>query len=83
MAVEAEALIHSADSGKTWQDRTAHGPRDSHQLAIHLSAPERLYAAAGNGYFESRDGGDTWQCFEKRLQQRYLWSIAIDSADAG
>ncbi|HWC16283.1 MAG TPA: hypothetical protein VG498_04685 [Terriglobales bacterium] len=42
----------------------------------------RLYSAAGDGYFESRDGGDTWQRFEKGLQHRYLWSIAIDSADA-
>ena len=82
VAVEAGALIRSADSGTTWQDRTDHGPRDSHQLSIHLSAPERLYSAAGDGYFESRDGGDTWQRFEKGLQHRYLWSIAIDSADA-
>ena len=82
VAVEAGALIRSRDSGTTWQDRTAHGPRDSHQLSIHLSAPERLYSAAGDGYFESRDGGDTWQRFEKGLQHRYLWSIAIDSADA-
>jgi hypothetical protein len=82
VAVEAGALIRSRDSGTTWQDRTAHGPRDSHQLSIHLSAPERLYSAAGDGYFESRDGGDTWQRFEKGLRHRYLWSIAVDSADA-
>ena len=81
VAVEAGALIRSNDSGNTWQDRTTHGPKDSHQLAIHLSAPGRLYAAAGDGYFESRDGGDTWQRFEKGLEHRYLWSIAVDSAD--
>jgi photosystem II stability/assembly factor-like uncharacterized protein len=80
-AVEAGALIRSPDSGTTWQDRTAHGPRDSHQLLIHLSTPERLYSAAGDGYFESRDGGDTWQRFQKGLRHRYLWSIAVDSAD--
>jgi hypothetical protein len=81
VAVEAGALIRSRDSGTTWQDRTAHGPRDSHQLSIHLSAPERLYSAAGDGYFESRDGGETWQQFKRGLRHRYLWSIAIDPAD--
>jgi photosystem II stability/assembly factor-like uncharacterized protein len=81
-AIEAGALIRSADSGTTWQDRAACGPRDTHQLSIHLSASERLYSAAGDGYFESRDGGDTWQQFEKGLRHRYLWSIAIDPANA-
>jgi len=53
VAVEAGALIRSLDSGTTWQDRAADGPRDSHQLSIQLSAPARLYSAAGDGYFES------------------------------
>jgi hypothetical protein len=82
VAVEAGALIRSPDSGTTWQDRTAHGPRDAHQLSTHPAAPERLYSAAGDGYFESRDGGDTWQRFEEGLRHRYLWTIAIDTADA-
>jgi hypothetical protein len=81
VAVEAGALIRSPDSGTTWQDRTAHGPRDSHQLFIHLSAPNRLYSAAGDGYFESSDGGETWLQFEKGLRHTYLWSIAVDPAD--
>jgi len=70
------------DAGTTWQDRAAGSPRDTHQLSIHLVAPGRLYSAAGDGYFESRDGGDTWQRFEEGLRHSYLWSIAIDTADA-
>ena len=35
-AIEAGALIRSPDCGATWQDRTAHGPRDTHQLSIRL-----------------------------------------------
>jgi photosystem II stability/assembly factor-like uncharacterized protein len=81
VAVEAGALVRSLDSGTTWQDRTVDGPRDTHQLLIHPSAPGRLYSAAGDGYFESRDGGDTWQRFEEGLRHRYLWSIAVDTAD--
>jgi hypothetical protein len=80
-AIEAGALIRSHDSGTTWQERTADGPRDTHQLLIHLSVPDRLHSAAGDGYFESSDGSDTWQRFEKGLRHRYLWSIAVDSAD--
>jgi hypothetical protein len=30
----------------------------------------------------SRDGGDSWQRFEEGLRHRYLWSIAIDTANA-
>ncbi|HEX3444212.1 MAG TPA: hypothetical protein VHS80_05805 [Chthoniobacterales bacterium] len=80
-AIEAGALIRSPDSGITWQDRTTDGPRDTHQLLIHHSVPGRLYSAAGDGYFESTDGGDTWQRFGEGLRHRYLWSIAVDSAD--
>jgi hypothetical protein len=32
-------------------DRTADGPRDTHQLWIHPSSPDRLYSAAGDGIF--------------------------------
>src|SRR5205814_1398906 len=48
----------SPDGGATWLDRAPDGPRDTHQLACHDSSPGRWYSAAGDGYFESRDGGD-------------------------
>jgi photosystem II stability/assembly factor-like uncharacterized protein len=80
-AIEAGALLQSPDSGATWQDRVPTGPRDTHQLLIHPAAPERLYSAAGDGYFESYDGGGTWQSFEDGLEHRYLWSVAIDAGD--
>jgi hypothetical protein len=81
-AIEAGALIRSPDAGDSWYDRTPDGPRDTHQLSSHLSVPGRLYSAAGDGYFESWDGGDTWQRFEEGLRHRYLVSIAVDSTDA-
>jgi hypothetical protein len=81
-AIEAGALIRSSDGADTWYDRTPDSPRDTHQLSTHLSVPGRLYSAAGDGYFESWDGGDTWQRFEEGLRHRYLVSIAVDSADA-
>lgn len=81
VAIEAGALVRSYDGGETWLDRTSDGPRDSHQLWIHLSSPGRLYSAAGDGYFESRDGGVTWRRSERGLRHRYLWSLAVDRGD--
>ncbi len=80
-AIEAGALLRSPDSGATWQDRVASGPFDTHQLLIHPAAPDRLYSAAGDGYFESYDAGNTWQQFEDGLEHRYTWSVAIDATD--
>ena len=80
-AIEAGALIRSSDSGATWQDRVPSGPFDTHQLFIHPAAPDRLYSAAGDGYFESYDGGNTWQQFEDGLEHRYTWSVAVDAGD--
>jgi hypothetical protein len=82
VAVEAGALIRSLDAGVTWQDRRPGGPYDTHQLQTHLRSAGRLYSAAGDGYFESRDGGNTWKQLEEGLRHKYLWSVAVDSGDA-
>jgi photosystem II stability/assembly factor-like uncharacterized protein len=79
--IEAGALIRSSDGGQSWRDRTPDGPRDTHTLVVHPNAPGRLYAAAGDGYFESVDGGDTWQRPDEGLHHHYFWSIAVDPAD--
>lgn len=88
VAIEAGALIRSRDGGETWEDRTPDGPRDTHTLAVHEEAPDRLYSAAGDGfartgmgYSESRDGGDTWQRYSDDLRHHYLWGVAVDPAD--
>ena len=80
-AIEAGALVQSSDGGETWHDRTSDGPRDTHQLTLHHSSGNRLYSAAGDGYFESRDGGETWQRHEEGLHHNYAWSIAVDHGD--
>ena len=82
VAIEAGALVQSLDGGATWRDRTPDGPRDTHQLALHHSSSNRLYSAAGDGYFESRDGGESWQRREEGLHHAYAWSIAVDQGDA-
>ncbi len=87
-AVEAGALVRSGDGGETWQDRKPSGPRDTHTLVMNRLAPNRLYAAAGNGFMapgngflQSEDGGETWYRPDEGLQHHYLWSVAADPAD--
>lgn len=81
VCIEAGALVRSLDRGQTWQDRTPQGPYDTHTLAAHPLVPGRLYAAAGDGYFESDDGGATWVRPRAGLRHHYLWSVAVDPQD--
>ena len=81
VAVEAGALLRTDDGGATWRDRVSGARRDTHELATHPDAPGRLYCAAGDGYAESTDGGDTWTYPQSGLDERYCWSVAVDPAD--
>lgn len=78
VAIEAGALVSTTDGGRTWHDRVPGGPWDTHELAVHPEAPEHLRVSAGDGYFESPDGGVTWQAPREVLEVGYLRSVAID-----
>ncbi len=78
VAVEAGALISTIDGGGTWRDRVPGGPFDTHELAVHPEAPDSLRVSAGDGYFESADGGRTWGSPSIGLEVRYLRSVVID-----
>lgn len=80
-AIEAGALIRTLDGGRTWIDRVAGGPYDTHELAVHPSAPDVLRSAAGDGYYESVDGGATWRSPMDGLDVGYLRSVAVDPGD--
>lgn len=80
VAIEAGALVSTVDGGRSWRDRVPGGPWDTHELAIHPDAPTSLRIAAGDGYFESDDGGATWRPPEAGLDVHYLRSVAIDPA---
>ncbi|MBI4410468.1 MAG: hypothetical protein HY561_12215 [Gemmatimonadetes bacterium] len=81
VCIEAGALVRSQDYGRTWLDRVPGGPLDTHTLATHAAAPGRLYAAAGDGYFESDDAGASWRRPMAGLRHGYLFSVAVDPAD--
>lgn len=77
VAVEAGALIWTTDGGETWRDRVDGSPHDTHELAIHPDRPDLLRIAAGDGYFESADGGRTWSSPMDGLEVGYLRSVAL------
>jgi photosystem II stability/assembly factor-like uncharacterized protein len=80
-AIEAGALVSTIDGGHTWRDRVPGGPWDTHELAVHAAAPDTLRVSAGDGYFESDDGGATWRSPRAGLEVRYLRSVTIDPGD--
>ena len=49
--------------------------------ATHFKAPKRLYSAAGDGYFESFEYGESWTRPMEGLRHDYLFGIAVDSGD--
>ncbi|WP_435064499.1 WD40/YVTN/BNR-like repeat-containing protein [Halobaculum sp. EA56] len=81
VAVEAGALVTTDDAGDTWRDRVPGSRRDTHSMTTHPDAPGRAWAAAGDGYAETADGGETWSRPQDGLDRTYCWSVAVDAAD--
>jgi photosystem II stability/assembly factor-like uncharacterized protein len=82
-AIEAGALVQSHDGGRTWIDKVEGGPYDTHTLATHKHMAGRLYSAAGDGYFESYDYGQTWKRSTAAVLRHhgYLFGLAVDAGD--
>lgn len=83
VAIEAGAFVRSVDGGETWQDHPQGAPRDNHTLATHPGDSCRVYAAAGDGYAESPDCGESWVYPQNGLDHRYVWGLAVDPGDPG
>ena len=81
VGVEAGALLLTPDGGETWVDRPPGSRRDNHALATHPEAPDRVYAAAGDGFAESRDRGESWRVVDAGLDHGYVWGVAVDPGD--
>ncbi|WP_128905346.1 WD40/YVTN/BNR-like repeat-containing protein [Halorubrum amylolyticum] len=81
VGVEAGALVVTPDGGETWTDRPEGSRRDNHALATHPDAPDRVYAAAGDGFAESDDRGDSWRVVDRGLDHGYVWGLAVDPGD--
>ncbi|MCL7416953.1 MAG: YCF48-related protein, partial [Halalkalicoccus sp.] len=81
VGIELGALLLSDDAGETWRERPEGSRRDNHSLATHPDDPGRVYSAAGDGYAESTDSGESWAHPQDGLDHRYCWSVGPDPND--
>jgi hypothetical protein len=81
VGIELGGVMRSLDGGRSWEDRKPGSQHDAHTLATHPGAPGRVYEAAGGGFAESRDGGESWRGHDAGLKWRYLWGLAVDPGD--
>jgi photosystem II stability/assembly factor-like uncharacterized protein len=81
--IELGGIVRSPDGGETWQDQRPGAYADCHSLAAHPSSPETLYEAAGGGFAESGDFGESWHADDEGMSLHYVWGLAVDSEDPG
>jgi hypothetical protein len=88
IAIEAGAVLRSTDGGHTWEDTKQGNPVDAHVILMHAQAPNRLYAACGDGLWDSErsflqsvDGGESWQGDSEGLAYHYLYGLAVSPYD--
>src|SRR5215207_186434 len=79
--IELGGVVRSPDGGETWQDQRPGAYADCHSLAAHAAAPETLYEAAGGGFAESADSGESWAAADGGIKHRYVWGLAVDVED--
>jgi len=79
--IELGGIVRSPDGGETWQDQRPGAYADCHSLAAHTSSPEMLYEAAGGGFAESEDFGESWHAADEGMGLHYVWGLAVDSED--
>lgn len=73
--VEHGALVASFDGGDTWAEALV--GHDVHRVEVDPDDPDRVLAGAGEGLFESRDGGRSWEAV-RPLEGTYVHGIAFD-----
>ena len=79
--IELGGVVRSADGGETWEDQRPGAYADCHNLAAHPAAPETLYEAAGGGFAESGDFGESWEAADAGMDRWYVWGLAVDLED--
>ena len=79
--IELGGVMRSADGGETWEDQRPGAYADCHNLSAHPAAPEALYEAAGGGFAESGDFGESWEAVDAGMDRWYVWGLAVDLED--
>jgi photosystem II stability/assembly factor-like uncharacterized protein len=79
--IELGGVVRSEDGGESWQDQRPGAYADCHTLVTHTAAPNTVYEAAGDGFAESEDFGESWAAADTGLKHRYVWGLAADRDD--
>ncbi len=79
--IELGGVMRSRDGGESWQDQRPGAYADCHALATHAAAPEVLYQAAGGGFAESDNFGESWAASDEGIKHRYVWGLTVDRED--
>ncbi|MFD1067854.1 WD40/YVTN/BNR-like repeat-containing protein [Oceanobacillus locisalsi] len=83
VGIELGGVMKSEDKGASWEDRKPDSQYDCHALTMHPRVTGRIYEAAGGGYAESFDSGNTWKTVNQGLgSYNYLVHIAVDAGNA-
>lgn len=79
VAVEAGALVRArlGADGVDWTDRVPSARLDTHTITTHPDRPAHAWVAAGDGYAETTDAGESWQHPQVGLDHTYCWSVAV------
>ena len=88
VGIEAGALVRAylgdaadGDDEVTWTDRVEGSRVDTHTITTHPDRPGHVWVAAGDGYAETDDWGDSWDHPQAGLDHTYCWSVAVDAED--
>lgn len=86
VATAGQGVLRSSDDGATWY-RVGLGQALEFDavvrcLAVHPEQPNVVYAGADVGLVRSDDAGVTWHRVDSPLNDRTIWSLAIDPNDA-
>ena len=79
--IELGGVVRSPDGGESWQDQRPGAYPDCHALATHAATPKTIYEAAGEGFAESTDSGESWAGADAGITRRYVWGLAVDLED--
>jgi photosystem II stability/assembly factor-like uncharacterized protein len=79
--IELGGVMRSPDGGETWEDQRPGAYADCHALAAHPASSETLYEAAGGGFAESEDFGESWEAADAGMGRWYVWGLAVDPED--